>query len=199
MNCIAFKWTLIRRVMAAALVAGGLAAGFGGCTSMDPDGFMPGSSEANLGGEARASLKQLYSTTPAAEALGRQARAILIFPDVLKAGFMFGGETGNGVLLEHGRVTAYYNISAASYGFQAGVQTFGYAMFFMTDSALDYLRKSGGWQVGAGPSVVVVDNGMAQSMTTTTATESVYAFIFGQQGLMGGIGLEGSKITKLQH
>jgi lipid-binding SYLF domain-containing protein len=85
---------------------------------------------------------------------------------------------------------------AASYGLQAGVQSFGYAMFFMTDSALNNLENSEGFEVGVGPSIVVVDAGMAKSLTTTTARDDVYAFIFGQQGLMAGLGLQGSKITK---
>ena len=93
---------------------------------------------------------------------------------------------------------AYYRTSAASYGFQGGVKKFAYALFFMTDSAVDYLDKSGGWAIGTGPSVVVVDQGMARSLTTTSLRSDVYAFIFDQSGLMGGIGIEGSKITKIE-
>ena len=91
----------------------------------------------------------------------------------------------------------YYNTVAASYGFQAGVQKFGYALFFMTESAMAYLRKSGGWEIGVGPGIVIVDEGLARSLTTTTAKEDIYAFIFDQKGLMGGIGLQGSKITRI--
>ncbi len=92
----------------------------------------------------------------------------------------------------------YYNMVAGSYGLQAGVQSFDYAMFFMTDSALDYLNSSAGFEVGVGPSVVVVDAGIAKSLTTTTAKDDVYAFIFGQKGLMAGLGLQGSKITRIK-
>jgi lipid-binding SYLF domain-containing protein len=92
---------------------------------------------------------------------------------------------------------AYYNISAASYGLQAGIQEFGYAMFLMTDSARAYIDKSKGWEIGVGPSVVVVDAGVAKSLTTTTAKDDVYAFIFSQKGLMAGIGIQGSKITRI--
>ena len=80
---------------------------------------------------------------------------------------------------------------------QAGLQVFGYALFFMNDGALGYLNKSDGWEVGVGPSIVVMDQGMGKSMTTTTMTQDVYAYIFSQKGLMGGMGVQGSKITRL--
>lgn len=150
-----------------------------------------------LNAAATNALQQLYASQPAAKALGSKARAILIFPDILKGGFMVGAETGNGVLRQNGRTTGYYNISAASYGFQAGLQTFGYALFLMNDSAMAYLHNTGGWQIGVGPSVVVVDQGMAKTMTTTTLTQDVYAFVFNQEGLMAGLGLQGSKITRI--
>ena len=170
---------------------------FSGCT-YDTGGMFGSDNRTKLNAAADSGLLQLYATTPVAKELGKKAVAILIFPDVLKGGFMLGGETGNGVLLEHTRTTGYYNMSAASYGLQAGVQTFGYAMFFMDESALNYLRRSGGWQVGVGPSIVFVDQGTAKTMDTTTIQSGIYAFVYGQTGLMGGLGLEGSKITKLQ-
>lgn len=70
-------------------------------------------------------------------------------------------------------------------------------MFFMTPDALDYLNNSAGWEIGVGPSIVVVDEGVAKTLTTTTAKDDVYAFIFGQKGLMAGLGLQGSKITRM--
>ncbi len=100
-------------------------------------------------------------------------------------------------MFEGGLPTNYYNISAASFGLQAGVQSFSYALFFMKDSALSYLEKSYGWSIGSGPSVVVLDKGAAASMTSTTLTQDVYAIPFGQTGLMAGIGLEGAKITAI--
>jgi lipid-binding SYLF domain-containing protein len=91
----------------------------------------------------------------------------------------------------------YYTLVAGSYGLQAGVQSFDYAMFFMKERALNYLDQSNGWEVGVGPSVVVVDTGVTKSLTTTTGRSDVYAFISGQQGLMGGLGIQGSKITRI--
>src|SRR5215467_5966878 len=134
----------------------------------------------------------------ASSALAAQAKGILIFPSIVKAGFLFGGQYGEGVLLKHGRTAGYYNSVAASYGLQAGVQSFGYAMFFMNDSALAYLDKSEGFEIGVGPSIVVVDAGTAKTLTTTTGRSDVYAFIFSQKGLMAGLGLQGSKISRIE-
>jgi len=99
--------------------------------------------------------------------------------------------------LQNGETVGYYNTVAASYGLQIGAQTFGYALFFMTDKDLDYLKSSSGWEIGVGPSIVVVDTGVAKSLSTTTARDNVYAFFFDQKGLMAGLGLQGSKITKV--
>jgi lipid-binding SYLF domain-containing protein len=147
--------------------------------------------------DANAALKQLYLDTPAAKMIGDKAKAVLVFPNIVKAGFIVGAHYGEGVLLVNGKLVAHYNSVAASYGLQAGVQSFGYAMFLMTDKALQYLDKSDGWELGVGPSIVVVDLGKAKSLTTTTLKDDVYAFIFDQKGLMAGLGLQGSKITKL--
>ena len=116
----------------------------------------------------------------------KEARGILVFPSIVKAGFMFGGQYGKGALRKNGETVGYYSTVAASYGLQAGVQTFGYAMFFMNEKSLEYLNESEGWEVGVGPSIVVMDKGMGKSLTTTTGRSDVYAFIFNQQGLMAG-------------
>jgi len=147
--------------------------------------------------EAAAALESACAHDTAARLLREQAKAVLVFPHIVKAGFMFGGQVGDGVLFKGGKPTGEYNTLAASYGLQVGVQKFGYALFFMNDAALAYLGKSGGWEVGVGPSVVVVDKGAGKSMTSTTLTQDVYAFIFDQKGLMAGIGIQGSKITSL--
>jgi len=154
-------------------------------------------SRADLEQEGRTALQSLYRSSDKAVELGQKAQAILIFPRILKAGFMFGGQTGNGVLFIGDRPAGYYNISAGSFGFQAGVQSFSYALFFMTNDSLSYLQKSQGWAIGTGPSVVIIDKGAAKNINTTTLSQAVYAIPFGQQGLMAGIGLEGSKITPI--
>ncbi|MGH9885433.1 MAG: YSC84-related protein [bacterium] len=147
--------------------------------------------------EAAAALHQLTKGNSAARLLAGKAKAVLVFPSIVKAGLMFGGQLGDGTLFRDGKVVAHYNSIAGSYGLQAGVQVFGYALFFMNDAALAYLDNSDGWELGVGPSLVVVDAGVGKSMTTTTATQDVYAFIFDQKGLMAGLGIQGSKISKL--
>ena len=147
--------------------------------------------------QADAAMKSLLDSEPAAKKLASTAKGILVFPDVIKAGFLIGGQYGNGVLRKAGKTASYHNTTAASYGLQAGAQSFGYVMMFMTDSALDYLESSEGWEIGIGPSVVVVDEGIAKALTTTTTKDDVYVFFFNQKGLMAGLGVQGSKISKI--
>lgn len=147
--------------------------------------------------EARDVLNKLYAKAPRARELGAAAAGVLVFPAVKRAGFVIGGQHGEGALFTAGRVTGYYRTGAVSYGLQAGVQRFGYVLFFMTEGDLAYLRKSAGWEIGSGPSLVVVDKGIAKTMTTTTLRKGVYAFIFDQKGLMAGLGLQGVKITPI--
>lgn len=154
-------------------------------------------SAAKLAGDSQAALQQLYAKVPAAKSLGAKAKAILVFPKVTKAGLGIGGQYGEGALLQGGKAIGYYNTAGVSSGLQAGAQTFGYAMFFMNDAALKSLDKSEGFEVGVGPSVVVMDEGKAKTTTTTTAKDDIYAFIFGQKGLMAGLGVQGNKITKI--
>ena len=157
--------------------------------------------KADIDGEVKVALEQLYESTPVAKQVAEKAKAVLVFPSILKAGLIVGGQGGNGALLQGGKTMGYYNTAAASYGLQAGVQTFGYAMFFMTDEALAYLDKSGGWEVGVGPSIVVVDKesvgAFGKNLSTSTLKDDIYAFIFSQKGLMAGLGLQGSKITRI--
>jgi lipid-binding SYLF domain-containing protein len=150
-----------------------------------------------LRASSEAALRKLYAKSPRARELGRKARGILVFPQILKAGFVFGGQGGEGVLFQGGKATGYYSIGAASFGFQAGAQTYGYALFFITESALDYLKKSEGFAIGTGPTVVVLKAGAAKEADTTTLTQDVYAMSFNQAGLMGSLSLEGSKITRI--
>ena len=155
-------------------------------------------SAAEINRDANSALAKLYQTHPDTKKLGAQAKGILIFPSIYKAGFMFGAQYGEGALRKGNKTVGYYNTVAASYGFQAGAQAFGYALFFMNDTALAYLDKTEGFEIGSGPSIVVLDEGKAKTMTSTTLSQDVYAVIFSQKGLMGGLGLQGSKISKVQ-
>jgi len=152
---------------------------------------------AALDADAHRAYNRLVANLPAAKALSKTAVAVLVFPKITKAGFMIGGQYGEGVLLQAGKATGYYSTAGASYGLQAGAQQFGYALFFMNERALSALTQNSGFEVGVGPSVVVVDQGMAKSTTSITMKDDVYAFVFGQKGLMAGVGLQGNKITQL--
>ena len=157
----------------------------------------PADKAAELSKNAQAALTALYAKVPAAKALGAKAQAILVFPKVTKAGLGIGGQYGEGALLKGGTASAYYKTTGASFGLQAGGQKYGYAMFFMNAKALDQLDNANGFEVGVGPSIVVVDEGMGKSTTTKTLKDDVYAFIFGQKGLMAGLGIQGNKISKI--
>jgi lipid-binding SYLF domain-containing protein len=147
--------------------------------------------------ESQAALQQLYGSVELAKLLGTKAQAILVFPKITKAGLGIGGQYGEGTLLKSGSAAAYYKTTGASFGLQAGGQTYGYAMFFMNAKALDEFVKASGFEVGVGPSVVLIDEGKAKTTTTTTMKDDIYAFVFGQKGLMAGLGIQGNKITKI--
>ena len=143
-------------------------------------------------------IQKLYAGSPTAKELSKVAKAILVFPKIVKGGLIIGGQYGEGALRVDGETYGYDSTTAAYYGHQAGVQSFGYAMFLMTDDAVEYMKNSDGWEVGVGPSVVVVDEGVAGSLTTSTAKEGIYVFFFDQKGLMAGLGVQGSKINKIE-
>lgn len=148
--------------------------------------------------DAEAALEALYKHEPNAKALGEKAAGILVFPRIVRAGFIVGGSGGEGVLFKKQKVAAYYNSGSASVGLQAGVQTFGYAVFFMTRNEMKKFENSKGWDIGAAPTVVVIDTGTAREFNTMTAKSEVYAFVFNQEGLMAGMALQGQKITRLK-
>ena len=159
--------------------------------------FAQAASASEINRNATQALTTLYNDTPGAKALADKSKAILVFPSIVKGGFIIAGQYGDGALRKHGKTIGYYRSLAASYGFQAGAQSFGYVLFFMDDDSVKYLDKSEGWELGSGPSLVVLDKGFGKNLSTTTLQKGVYAFIFNQKGLMAGIGLQGTKITKI--
>jgi len=154
--------------------------------------------DASVSREAHASLNRLVNQSPAAALLATKAKGVLVFPDILKGGFVFSGLGGDGALIQNGETTGYYNITGMSFGFLAGVQVYSYALFLMRDEDLEYLNQSNGFEVGAGPSIVVVNAGLSRSLTTSTARKGMYGFFFNETGLMGSLDLQGSKITRMQ-
>jgi lipid-binding SYLF domain-containing protein len=151
----------------------------------------------DLDQDSQQALKTLYDSEPLAETLSRTAKAVLVFPNMVKAGLVFGGSYGEGVLMKGSTVVDYYNSVTGSWGLQAGAQSYGYAVFLMTDEAVRYVEESRGWELGVGPTVVVVDEGIAKNLSTSSLQDDAYAFIFSQQGLMVGISIEGTKISRI--
>ncbi|WP_431824310.1 YSC84-related protein [Burkholderia sp. F1] len=166
-------------------------------TGQSPSASATGGADPVLDQDAQAALANLYAATPQAKDVAAKAKGILVFPSVVRAGFIAGASHGTGELIEGGKVTGYYATTSVTYGLQAGVQTYGYVMMFMSDKALDNLKTSPGFEVGMAPTVVIGDAGAARNLTTATLQSDIYAFIFDQKGLMAGIGLRGSKITRL--
>ena len=152
----------------------------------------------DLNQDAKRSLQTLYRAHPEAEQLARRAKAVLVFPKVIKAGLVFGGSYGEGVMLKDSKVAGYYNSVSATWGLQVGAEAYGYAIFLMNDSALRYLENSRGWELGVGPNVVVVNEGLAKNISTTTIKDDAYAYLFDQQGLMLSLSIEGTKISPIR-
>lgn len=152
----------------------------------------------DLNTDSAQALHNLYKTNPAAERISRTAKAILVFPKIVKAGLVFGGSYGEGVLMRGTAFTGYYNSVSASWGWQAGAESYGYVVFLMSDKAIKYLDTSKGWEIGVGPTVVAVNEGIAKNLTTSTLKDDAYAFIFDQQGLMASLSIEGTKISRIK-
>lgn len=152
----------------------------------------------DLDRDSEQALQKLYSTNPSAALLGKHARAILVFPNIVKAGLVFGGAYGEGELRRGDKVEGYYNSVTGSWGLQAGAQSYGYVVFLMSKRAEQYIHRTQGWEIGSGPTVVVVNEGVAKNLSTSTLKDDAYAFIFDQQGLMAGINIEGSKISPIK-
>ena len=153
--------------------------------------------------DIHAAISHLLETSEAARNLADSAQGALVFPNVTKAGFVVGIQYGDGALVKRRAsgegyyISKYYTLKSASYGLQAGIQTFGYVMALMTDTAVEQVETSSNWELGFGPTIVVVDKGTASTLTTETAQADIYAFTFGQSGLMAGLGIQGTKVSRM--
>ena len=148
--------------------------------------------------ESDSALQQLLKTNPLAADFSKQAKAVLVFPNIIKAGMVFGGSYGEGVLIKGSKVADFYNSVTGSWGLQAGAQSYGYVVFLMNDKAVNYVESTHGWEIGVGPTVVVVTEGVAKNLSSSTMKKDAYAFIFDQQGLMLGVSIEGTKISHIK-
>lgn len=127
-----------------------------------------------------------------------KAKGVLVFPKITKGGFIVGGEYGEGALRLGGKTVDYYNIASASFGFQAGAQQYGLVMVFLQEEAMEKFRASKGWEAGVDGSVAIAEWGAGTDINTKTFKDPIVAFVISNKGLMAGVSIEGSKITKLE-
>ncbi|MFT4102307.1 MAG: YSC84-related protein [Burkholderiaceae bacterium] len=185
-----------RRLFVTAAAAGSLLA-VTGCTTTPEAPADKATKRREIDAAADAALARLAQAVPDSRNLAARSRGILVFPNVLAGGFVVGGEYGDGVLRVQGRSAGYYRTLAGTLGFQIGGQSKAIIMMFMTPEVLEKFRNSEGWSVGGDASVAVANVGANGEIDTTTANQSVVAFVMTNAGLMANLNLQGSKITKL--
>lgn len=151
---------------------------------------------AEIDARVNAALDRLHKEVKGSETVTGKAAGVLVFPGVIKAGFVIGGEGGQGALRIGGKTRGYYNILSASVGLQAGAQKRDIIMAFMDQESLKKFEASDGWKVGADGSVALINVGAGATVDITKIKEPVVGFVVGQSGLMAGVSLDGSKITR---
>jgi lipid-binding SYLF domain-containing protein len=151
--------------------------------------------EINIGTDE--TLKRFRTKVPGGNEFLKRAKGVLVFPNVLKAGFWLGGEYGEGALRIDGQTKAYYSTAAASIGLQAGAQSKSVVLVFMTNDALVKFQQSEGWKAGVDGSVALVEWGAAEDINTIDIEDPIVGFVFSNKGLMFNLTLEGSKFTKI--
>ena len=143
-------------------------------------------------------LERFQKEVSGANEFLQSAKGVLVFPSVYKAGFVVGGEYGEGALRIDGKTVDYYSTVAGSWGLQLGAQKKTVILVFMQNEALKKFRNSEGWKAGVDGSVALITVGVEGSIDTTKIKDPIVGFVFGQKGLMYNLTLEGSKYTKLE-
>ena len=156
----------------------------------------PAATPAEVDSNVEFAMKRLYSEVKGSEDVIKKASGVLVFPKVIKAGFVIAGEGGQGALLIHGKIVAHYDIMSASVGFQGGAEKKDIIMAFMDADSLKKFRASNGWKAGADGSVTLINVGANAKVDLTKINQPIVGFVVGQSGLMAGVSLDGSKITK---
>lgn len=155
------------------------------------------SKRAAIDGKVDEALTKLYTQVAGSQELVSKARGVLVFPNVIAAGFVVGGSYGEGALRKHGRSTGYYSTGAASVGLLAGAQSKAIYVLFMTDDALAKFETSNGWTAGVDASVALIKMGANASVDTATAQQPVVGYVLAGGGLMANLSFDGTKFTKL--
>jgi lipid-binding SYLF domain-containing protein len=141
-------------------------------------------------------IERLYKEVPGSDGVIKKASGVLVFPGVVKAGFIIAGEGGQGALMVGGKIVAHYDIMSASVGFQGGAEKKDIIMAFMDADSLKKFRDSNGWKAGADGSVTLINVGANAKVDLTKINEPIVGFVVGQSGLMAGVSLDGSKISR---
>jgi len=174
-----------------------LVAAMTGAAALAPAPLARAASAGVIDAKVDAALNQLLAQSATAQALAPKAAGVLVFPQIVKGGFGIGGQYGEGALRIGDATAGYYSIAGGSFGFQIGAQAFSEAIFFMTPEALKYLDRSQGFQIGADASVAVINEGVAVDANSSTLQQPIVVIVFGQQGLMAGAVIAGSKISRI--
>jgi lipid-binding SYLF domain-containing protein len=143
-------------------------------------------------------MSRLYANVKGSRELVAKANGVLVFPSVIQAGFVVGGQYGEGALRVGGKSVGYYSTVSGSFGLQAGGQSKAIIFLFMTRDALNRFRRSDGWSAGGEGSVALVKVGANGVIDTNTATAPVEAFVLTNAGLMGDVSLSGTKVSRLK-
>jgi lipid-binding SYLF domain-containing protein len=141
-------------------------------------------------------LREFFRSNPMYKSLGEKAYGILVFPSVLKAGLVVGGEYGEGALTKDGKITDYYSTTSASFGFQIGAEERSEIIMFMDKDAFDSFKKGNGWSAGVDGSITVLNIGLGKVLNTDSIQDPIIAFVYSNKGFMGNFSLEGTKFTK---
>lgn len=186
---------LNKRTFVTTLIAGlPLAAG---CSTTGPSSGDPTARRQRIDAGVDGALLELSRQVPGSQPLVASAKAVLVFPTVLEAGFIFGAWQGDGALRKGGQSVSYHRTTGGTFGLQAGAQSTAVYLLFMTDEALARFENSRGWTAGVDATVTLMSVGANAQMTTSTAQAPVIGYVLSNRGLMAGVTLDGSRISRL--
>jgi len=168
-----------------------------GCTTTGPGSGDPNTRRSAIDANVDNALNQLFGQVQGSRQLVDRSKGVLVFPSVMEAGFLVGASHGEGALRVGGRTVSYHATTSASFGLQAGARSTAVFLLFMTDDALRRFQSSSGWTVGADASVTLITVGAGAQVTTATAQQPVIGYVLSNRGLMAGISLDGTSITRL--
>ena len=168
-----------------------------GCTTSGSGTGDPAARRAAIDASVDSALSTLYQQVPDSRDLIGRAEGVLVFPNVMAAGFVVGASRGQGALRVGGRTVSYHATTSGSFGLQAGAQSTAVFVLFMTQEALQRFQNSSGWTVGADASVTLIAAGANAQVNTTTAQQPVIGYVLSNRGLMAGVTLDGARVTKL--